>query len=186
MCRQHMLAFFLRHFKRTGSHDLREHAEVLSQEKLLEYAILQVDNSYDAELILSKAMQSVTRAYYEGKIQKSLLTYTLSTIKHEATKARIKNDNRIIAEQRYWQENEIQHDAARNDSGQELEDIHFYLRRAIRELDDELSAIIYLHIWNELNFLSISKHLHIPEATVRNRYDNAIIELRTKLRTLHE
>ena len=54
--------------------------------------------------------------------------------------------------------------------------------QVLTELTEESREVIILHLWGGLTFRQVGEILQISAATVHRRYQNALLDLRTKLR----
>lgn len=148
--------------------------------QLLTYARQQADKRTDVELLVTTVAANVTRAVYEGRVGiADLLPYALRSVFNAAARLREQNVRRQRTEQSYkdYTEPVTLHPAVADGP----DDRQILLRRAMRGLPEELAIVVTLRIWDEQTFVSIAEQLHLPESTVRSRYNAALKHIKSKL-----
>lgn len=149
---------------------------------LLSFARQQVDSETDAELLVAEVVQKVMQVFLAGKVQQEEMTpYTLRALHNGAIDKRRKNQTRRKAERRFCEEEDERNQLADPSLSEGLTDEHLLLRRALRQMPEDLAAVITLRIWEELSFAEMAKILNMPETNVRRKYRKGIAVLKMML-----
>lgn len=153
-----------------------------SAHRLLAYARQQVDDVTDVELLIADVARKVAAAIAAGRVPpEDIAPYTLRSVYNKAAELRKKNARRRDIERRYTEEEAIRAQGSAEETPQQLGDAHLLARRYLRELPEDIAAIITLRIWDELSFAEIARKLRIPETTVRRKYEKGIQQLKSNL-----
>lgn len=159
-----------------------------SMHRLLAYTRLQVDDETDVEMLLSGMIERVTQACVQGRVpaeEEDLLRYSMRAIWHDALRLRERNNHRREAEKHFATahaaEAPVQHPCAH---GEDAATQASLLRRALRELPEEQTELITLHIWEELSIAEIARRCNTAESTIRSRYTVALRAVKAKLKQL--
>ncbi len=175
-----MFSSFCQLFFKSVPRELCEAWAVSEQHRLMNYARAYAGSAQDVELVVSRALHSVERALYAGKVEKeALLPYAYQAIRNEAVTLYRKEARRRRAEQGYLRASEDELIHSPHHEAPPPEDID--IRLIMQELPDELAEILRLHIWEGLSFASMADTLGLSETTVRRRYQQAISAIRSKL-----
>ncbi len=152
-----------------------------NRNRLLAYACQQADCSTDVELLLAKVARNVSHAFSQGGVKESaLLPYAMRCVHNAAVAMRRENARRQTTELHYGNE------ASRNALAQEsaffeADDATQQLLDALRQLPEELYAIVTLKIWDELSYTQIAERLGLAKSTVHRRYLAAIAAIRKQI-----
>lgn len=148
-----------------------------ARHRLYLYARRRADSSADVELLLSRTLERVAEAVYQGRVsaeEKSLLPYTLRALANEAMKMNMADSRRRRAEARY-----SSHRSAESAPDPlPAEDTHRRLSSLLSRLPEKQAEVVTLHLWEDLSFAEIGRMLGVGESTVRARYDAALRKMK--------
>lgn len=163
--------------RRSQSGDQKAFAALFHQYKNLVYktAYLMLDSTQEAEDALQEVFVQVHRNIKRYDATKGSFTTWL----HKVTVNHCLNRRR---KQRVWQWLGVESTITMSTPSPEERLADESVRQALRQLSDKLRSIVVLRYYHDLSYLEIAEILNIPMGTVKSRLNQALHDLRQRLK----